>query len=324
MSAVVNYVVSSRNREIKSAYSIAMSGINGGFIVDCDSGKHGTNLTAMLKEIMKVIGIDSRKKDTPSPIQLKVGSILFPPIFMNEYTGVNTSMENLPHNLKKPFNIEGDLCFCFPAEKLDIGQFQENIMVSDYSSSSNSKWFPYDQVFLDCSGNLLANETSILKKSIEDVRKHLFPNINVTLHYIMRTREVVSQEYYSKAPNDRRRDILLYCIQRELVGKLDIWQRENGKKLSPMARLIDNIVLVFNLYNEDEKLKEKLFSSMLEDDLRNIPTNLRFRIPKLQGIYLMKKCKKLLGSSKKYHERIFDYLTASMNELPHKCLEQIG
>lgn len=41
-----------------------------------------------------------------------------------------------------------------------------------------------------------------------------------------------------------------------------------------MAELINGIVLVFNLYNENKRMKDKLFYNMLEKDMENISNSL--------------------------------------------------
>lgn len=330
----INFVMSSRNREIKSAYSISASR-DKGFVVDCDPGRHGTNLTTFLEEIMAVAGIYPEEYDKSKPIQLKCGGIWFPPIVMNDKFGIDKSMEMLSFDLKRLYG-ERRGSFLLSLNRIEIAQFGGNIMGSVYRPlGRKDAKFSYNHVFLDCSGNLLANGTSILKNSILNIRED-FLDFKIIFHYIVRVREVVGQEYYNENSNERRRDFLCYCIQQDLNNNLDISFKEieelnNGvleerkceSKSPSMAMLIDGIVLVFNLHNERESIKDKLFGDILESDLINISNELRWTIPKLREIYIMKTCKKLLGSSRKYHERIFDYLIASIDELPNRCLIQL-
>lgn len=334
----INFVMSSRNREAKSAYTLAAVKSNilalegKRFIVDCDSERHSTSLTGFLDEMIKAMGIELEKNENLKPIQLKIGDIWFPPIIMNNYAGVNESIKNLFFDLKELYNKNGSYSFCFPVEKLSISQFNGNIMgPAHLPPKKDNGRISCSHVFVDCSGHLLANGTSIVKKSIIDIKKHLFPNPKVFFHYIMRIREVVSQQYYTKVPSAERRDVLLYCIKKDLEEKLDLFlegTERPGKvrdELPPMARFIDGIVLVFNMYSESRQFRDSLFRDMLENDLKKITTDLKWIIPPdLREIYLMKKCKKLLGTTKKYHERIYDYLTAAMGELPNDCLERIG
>ena len=120
----INFVMSSRNREAKSAYTLAalknnVLALEGkGFIVDCDSERHSTSLTGFLEEMLKAVGIELEKNEKTKPIQLKIGDIWFPPIIMNNYCGVNESLKNLSLDLKELYNKNGNYTFCFPVENL--------------------------------------------------------------------------------------------------------------------------------------------------------------------------------------------------------------
>lgn len=332
----INFVVSSRNREAKSAYSISACGTKG-FVLDCDPGRHDTNLTAFIEEVMKATGSNLEKFDRLKGIELEIGNISVPPIIINSNLRINESMENLSFDLNELYNSTRSN-FSFLLKKVNISQFQGNITGSNLPERSRRVY--YNHVVLDCSGHLLSNGAFILRKlinSIKDVRGNL-RDFKIILHYIIRIRDILSQEYYNENSSDKRRDILFLCIQKHLNKKLDISSEEferldnnaleegaSKDELPPMARLIDGTVLIFNLYNEDEGIKDKLFKGMLEKDLKNVSKDLKRIIPgEFRETCTMRKCKKLLGKRRKPHQRIFDYLTASANEFPKDCLKRIG
>lgn len=312
----INFIISYRNREAKSAYAISEAK-GRGFIVDCDSGDHSTNLTTILREILRVSKIDPEKHDRSEAIQLKIGDIWLPPIIMNNN---NDPMEDIPSSINRFYDEKNDN-FSFPVRYLEIGQFHGNIRELEHPSlrGSNPR-VSYNHVFLDCSGHLLVSGT--LEKSLQKIKeKHLFWR-NV-LYYVMRTRDIVSQRYYNERSSEERRQILLYCIQEELHEKLHISSGES----SHMAQFVDGIVLIFNLFKESEGVMDRIFGEVLEKDLYYISSTanlLRARIPRPSVIYIIKTCNKLLEDSKKPHERIYDYLTASVDELPDKCMKRIG